>query len=567
VSDTETRHDLKVGIAHYYDLRGKKRKPTECIFTTSAALYAFIEAHTYAHQVLNIAALNVAFDFAAGGLGKTLPAGGWELKKFVFTGGVVILQFRRGTRKIMVYDVLNWVRASAKQMGKLLGLPKLDVDFESVSMADLIVYCRRDVEIIAQMMLHYFDFVQSNDLGSIGPTVSSQALTAFRHRFMAHDVYIHNTQAIINLERAGYYGGRTECFRLGRVDGPIYYLDINSMYPHVMQTYEYPIKLVAQSTQGLGVKALVSQLDKYHVIASIECEITEPVIPIRLDNKTVFPVGRLKVCVANTALKYIMAHGRIRSVSCAACYKRAPIFREYVKYFHALKEKYTQEKNLVYRDISKRLMNHLYGKFGQRGYDLTELRETDDPDFKEVTYYDAETGESWVELTIFGKVYRRETSEYESFNSFPAISSAVTENARFELWDLIVKAGRKNVYYCDTDSLFTNQAGYDSLLNEINDDMLGKLKLEAVYDWVVFRGLKDYETPDYARHKGVKRNAVQISDNTFVQTHFPTFKGVLRGNMTDHIITTDVTKVLSRVYNKGVVTDGGSVAPFDLADW
>ncbi len=567
LSDTQTRHDLKVGVAHYYNLTRKHPHPSECVFSSHNELYEFIESRTGEKETLNIAALNVAFDFAAGGLGKTLPAGGWELKSYVFSGGLVILKFVRGTRKIMIYDILNWVRASAKQMGKLLDLPKLEVDFEAVNMADLIVYCRRDVEIISNMMLNYFDFVKVNSLGSIGPTISSQALIAFRHRFMTHNIYIHNIQSVIDLERKSYFGGRTECFHLGRIEGPIYYLDINSMYPYVMSRYRYPTMLLKSINSTPSVSFIKKHIYEYHMIANVDCEISEPVIPLKQEGKTIFPVGRLNVSVGPKALQYIINHGELRRVHNIAYYYAEPIFAEYIKYFHELKNKYGEEGNSVYRNIAKGLMNHLYGKFGQKGRDNVEIGDTDNPDFEEIYCMDADTGEMWTEVSILGKKYRRAAVEKEAFNSFPAISSAVTEYARFELWRLIKQAGRANVYYCDTDSVFVNQEGYENLIGEINNSELGKLKLEAVYDWVVVRGLKDYETPEYTRRKGVKGDAKQISDNVFSQEHFPTFKGVLRGNQHDHVITSVVTKTLSRDYNKGVVATNGSVEPYYLTHW
>jgi len=567
INDTDTRHELKLGIAHYYNLRRKRPHPLECIFHTHEELYEFVVSKTHSKETLSIAALNVAFDFATGGLGKTLPEHGWELKSFVFNGGLVILKFRRGTRKIMIYDVLNWVRASAKQMGKLLGLPKMEVDFESVNDADLIDYCRRDVEIISSMMLNYFEFVQVNDLGSVGPTISSQALIAFRHRFMRHDIYIHNIQSVINLERESYYGGRTECFKLGKVLGPIYYLDINSMYPYVMHSAKYPIYLVGSRVGRIPENLVRDHIHSHSLVARIDCEISDPCIPLRQGGKTIFPTGKLRVTVGNKGLEYILDNGQINKVHAVAFYAQAAIFRDYIEYFHQLKNKYGQEDNPVYRNIAKGLMNHLYGKFGQKGHDNIELGDTDNPDFNEVTCINLETGKKWVEFSILGKKYRRDIMEKEAYNSFPAIAAAVTENARFELWRLICQAGRENVYYCDTDSVFVNQSGYEALQDEIDDDKLGKLKLEAIYDWVIFRGLKDYETPKYTRRKGVKRNAKQLSDTTFRQTHFPTFRGVLRANMRDHIITKDVEKTLSREYNKGIVTQTGQIEPYYLSQW
>ena len=58
-------------------------------------------------------------------------------------------------------------------MGRVLGYPKLKVNFNNVSDKDLMIYCKRDTEIIYKTMLNLFEFIKKHDLGAFGYTAPS----------------------------------------------------------------------------------------------------------------------------------------------------------------------------------------------------------------------------------------------------------------------------------------------------------------------------------------------------------------------------------------------------------
>ena len=64
--------------------------------------------------------------------------------------------------------------------------------------------------------------------------------------------------------------------------------------------------------------------------------------------------------------------------------------------------------------------------------------------------------------------------------AFVRIASYITSLARLNLYNAARKAGVKNVYYCDTDSLYVNDEGMDRLTNSdmVHNTELGKWKYE-----------------------------------------------------------------------------------------
>jgi hypothetical protein len=155
-----------------------------------------------------------------------------------------------------------------------------------------------------------------------------------------------------------------------------------------------------------------------------------------------------------------------------------------------------------------------------------------------------------------------------SKESMPVISSAVTSYSRMYLWELIMKAGRENVYYCDTDSLFTNQKGYHNLIfgGLIHDTKLGSLKLEEVGNVNIF-GVKNYVFNGESKLKGIKKDAILVGENEYEQFQFLTKASKYRKGIDDGIVMLDpIRKKVSNNYDKGTVKNG-IVSPLIYSEW
>src|SRR5262249_22967177 len=71
-------------------------------------------------------------------------------------------------------------------------------------------------------------------MGSLQVTTGAQALYGFRKSYMGTRPYTHMHADALRLERAALHGGRAECYRLGRVEGPVYCLDWTGFYASIM---------------------------------------------------------------------------------------------------------------------------------------------------------------------------------------------------------------------------------------------------------------------------------------------------------------------------------------------
>jgi len=558
------KQKLKLGYAVHIRFDRAKKCQKQIFFTTPEEFGKFIESSVHEKERLHIASMNLAFDFAVSGIGRYLHDAGWKLQGVFINESCSILQYRKEKKKIIFLDIWNFVKSSVRQLGEVLDFPKLDIDFENCTDEELRRYCARDVHIITYFIGVYQEFVLQHDLGCMGITTPQQAFTSFRHRFMKKRILVHNHKETLELEREAYHGGRSECFFIGRKEEKVYALDVNSMYPYVMKENLFPARLKLYSFGKLKLSLMEKFLYDYCIIARVEIETDEPVYPCRTSERLIFPVGRFWTTLCTGSLRYAMEKGHVRNLDVFSMYNPEDLFSEFVQFFYGLKQYYRSEKNPVFEKMAKLILNSLYGKFGQR---VKEIEPVGEDPFVEMgirEVKDIDSGERWREIIVNHTIYVERTEEEESIHSFPAIAAHVTDYARLHLWKLIQKAGRKNVLYVDTDSLFVNREGYERLQDEISPDELGKLKLEHVWDWIEIHGCKDYEYPGGVKRKGIRSTARQLSENEFEQLHFPTFRGIIRKSQSGFVEVEKVKKRLSRQYEKGIVNEDGSVDPIRL---
>lgn len=566
VDDVTEKHILRLGWLNYVIVKRAKHKllfyEHYKQFKKVSEFWDFVESKATAKHKLYLIAHNQNFDFIILDGFNQLKKRGWKLQTWIIDSNLFYVRFRKEDKTIVVIDSLNLFKFSIEQLGEALSLEKLKVDFDRVSDEELSIYCKRDVEILSKFFEEYLQFLFKHDLGNFKWTIAGQAFTAFKHRFMKHEIYIHDNFEVIELERKAYRGGRCEAFKLGTVKGRIYDLDVNSLYPFVMLKYEYPVKLIKHG-ESLDLKGLKRFLSKYCVIAHVFLETDEPVFGVKKE-RLIFPVGKFHAYLCTEELKYALGKGYIKKVYEYAVYEKKPIFIDYIRFFYHLKEEYTKRGDKVRRTMAKLFMNSLSGKFGQHNEVLMELDNEGDGSYRVEIGYDERTKERFTIINMGEKRYVKMKGYAEATDSFVAIIAEVTANARMHLWNLMQKAGRENVYYCDTDSLFVNKKGYENLKDEIDEYKLGKLKIDKEGTFLEIRNVKDYTLDDITKIKGVRKDSVKISDNEYKTYRFLKFRSLIRKYSLDAPITEYYVKRLKREYKKGIVEKDGSVKPFSL---
>lgn len=340
------------------------------------------------------------------------------------------------------------------------------IDYETMDKVtpEVIDYLVSDLKGLYQSLRKFFDWDLVKKAGPAS-TMASQALKVYR-------TYMHTPIPSLKDEvdtfvRGAYFGGRTEIFK-PFFDQPDDYTllktyDVNSLYPYVMASFDYPTKFIGWTTEF--IPGCMGFYD-------VEVEIPKMYIPplgTVFDpegwGRFIFPTGRIRGRWSSIELEYAMSLGvKILKIHQGALFKNGgPIFKAYIT------DLYTKRKlskpGSVDDIICKLLMNSLYGRFG---LDLVREQLEFDNGQPFVTPH-IEIPISDDGNTIF-RLVKKEIFLDSTFTNV-AIAAWVTSHARIHMHKQYMLAPEQ-LYYTDTDSLFTTFTFND------NDKALGELKLE-----------------------------------------------------------------------------------------
>ena len=557
-------HGFRLGVlSRQQYVRGERKGRTDTLgFSSPTMFFDYLEAKLRQHRKIWVLAHNMDFDFGAVEGFKQLSQRGFKISFWAFAQNLFLLRAEKGKSILMFIDSGGYLTGSIDALGKRVGLAKLPMPDPSRSDTEWYRYCKRDVDILQMSFEAYMQFVAENDLGKLGLTGPAQAIAAYRHRFMRDKLVLHRIPQLVKAERQMYHGGRTEAFFIGDVpSSSVHYLDVNSMYPHMMKERNYPCEFLGVELNP-SRSTLKQALERFEVGADVTLSLPEPAIPY-ISDKLLFPTGQFRSTLAGPEFQYCYDRGWCQRVHKLFLYRRGRPFIDYVDYFWEQRQGFKQSGDPVHEWLCKLMLNSLYGKFGQTNptYETFENAEG----LMDGIYYTVSSSSLKREtrLVLGNQIWLR-TGEAQAKFTFYPLAAWVTSHARIYLWDLIKEGGRDHVYYCDTDSLFVDDCAFTRLADRIDGRKLGALGVKQSGAKLSIRGPKDYTFDDSIRIKGVPFRAEKLGESTYKYWTFERVRTRLRNGTENQVVQKTVTKTLAREYDKGVVTSSGWVIPHQL---
>lgn len=500
---------------------------------------------------------------------------------------ILIFKHKKTKRKIVFLDSFNYFKTSIEKLGDELGIDKIPIaDFDNVATEYLKLRCMIDVEILRKTIFELFNFIEENNVGSFKYTIAGLSFNGFRHSFMSDTIYIHANEKAHRLERKSYFGGRTECFFIGKLNELIVKLDVNSSYPYAMKNEEYPVKLI-RVLHNPSLEYVKELEKKYLVIADVLVNTDKRFYPKKIDNKIVFPIGTFRTSLCSPELFF--DYSNIIKVFSICIYEKRSIFIDYINYFYNKRMEYKKKGNKIFTYFCKIFMNSLYGKFGQKN-NIVKRDKNFDKYYKKEGFEDIFINDIHYTVKFSDKKAYVNIGDYEYFNNFVAIASFVTSYARIKLLKYMLMNGFK-ILYVDTDSLFIKAKHFKVYDNYLDDYELGYLKIEDEGDELEIRGLKDYVFNNKEKIKGLPHKKAKklnedeicklidegliniskdkignLKNNVYTYNRFLGYKESFRFLDLKTVYRKDEIKILKREYKKGTKQNNGIVKPLVLAE-
>lgn len=441
---------------------------------------------------------------------------------------------------------------------------------------------------LAAFVRNLIALVADNGLGALAATGASQAWNALRRRFLHHGVLVHSHGCALALERSAYLGGRNECYRLGPVPGPVYHLDVRSMYPYVYGAHYLPVQLVGYCHGGLTDEArravcagrAVAEVVLYSTAASypacrrtdargqlLPLEEDEPLPGWRDKRALCFPTGTYRTALCGPELLDAYAHGRVLAWKRVSWYRMAPLLTAYAREIYAIREECRRKGDAALESAVKRWLVTLHGKFGQ-----TSRRWVWDHGRVARTPYC-----SWWAVGVNGDLTRwraiawqtqREEHDGETWESCPAIAAWITALGRYHLLRFLRAAGREECYYTDTDSLLCSQTGYDRLraAGLAAENEIGKMRVLGIHQQCEIRGIKHYVLDGITTCAGIPGGAPQVGPDQTAFWAREWAASALRQKCRP-VVRERLTTVKRRAaYHHGRVGGDGRVYPLEMEE-
>lgn len=500
-----------------------------------------------------------------------------------------ICDFWNAKGKTRWVSTLNYFPSSLKKLGESIGYHKGEVDFDTVTDDELYNYCRKDTEIIERAMTDLFSFWASEDHGVFQCTSSGLAMASFRHKFMKHDFYVTQDLEENNRQREAYYGGRGECFYVGkivheselttqdridalesdteRLQGPCYEVDMKSAYPSVMRDCLIPIGLLV-SVKNPTVREAESWVKSHCLLMLCEIEDHYWEYPLRLKHGVYYCRGKFSTWLCGREAQLALERNAVRQVYLLQVYTQDVVFRDFVDYWYGVRTSSDNKRLPAQSEFAKTIMNSFSAKWAQKA-NLWKTESSIVPctDWGHFPYADSSTGLTSDARAIGGKVQILDKTACPR-HCFPLVTACITAELRYRMD--IVRRGLPlhTVLYQQTDSFIVTQRGLEAMQDQghIQEGAIGKFSVKQMHERIEICGINFFRLENGHKIAGIPAQAVEVSPNRFVFTEWLSCDTQMQIAPTHGQLTRQIEKVMIEDYRPHVHRIGGFLEPIRPED-
>lgn len=483
-------------------------------FWDAGAFWAWVTEWCWTHGRTCLAFHNAGHDLGQLDAFSILPQMGYELAWCNLDRSVSVTTWRGPRGTLLIWDTYTWTGQGLDQLASLVGMAKTPLPRRGDPPAVWEQRCSADTEITRRVIDQLLAYIRSEHLGNWQPSGAGMGHTAWRHRFMDHKVLVHDDADALEAERTAMHAGRAEAWWHGRAEGgPFTEFDMHMSYCRIAAECLVPGKLwdhdVAPNPQ-------VHQfgLDHWRTLARVIVTTDVPVVPARIDGRTMWPVGTFETVLWDSELSLLAPAGATYRVLEQWRYTRKPALKAWAEWSIGQCALADHEIHPIARTWVKHQSRAVIGRMGLR----TPSWEDWGPNWLSHTgislITDAETQVTSRMMHVGAKVMI-ETGKAEAANAVPQITSWIMAEARRRLWVTAEIAGLANVLHVDTDSIIVSKAGTVALTAAIAAGLEGHWRPKATWRQLEVWGPRHYRAPGRVQVPGVPKRAEEQPDGSW----------------------------------------------------
>ena len=373
------------------------------------------------------------------------------------SGCLLSLKIKYNNTTIEFKDSYKYVTCSLNKFCdsmKIKGKDEFDIKgknknfFEDTT--DWLNYLKQDIICLSYALLYFEHYLRTFGLSitiAYGlPGLSWQTLYFNCFRLRA-DTFITNHNVTKQFILNSIYGGRVIPFKKKNLDKLLVCLDANSLYPSAMKIGEYPI-----GEYFIMKKDIDYYLNNNNLfIAEVELDGLGRKYPLIPNKKTsrkdflIYPSNKFRGVYTSVEIQDALAMGYKIDKFHKGIYwiRKDRIFFNYIEYVYNLRK---ESKDDVIKDLLKLLMNSAYGKFLETIESTDVFVDRDNEKHKNCKSFLIGNNQKEVHITYDEELVRKPIH----------IASFILSYARRIMNDYMIKIGLENIFYTDTDSIYTD---------------------------------------------------------------------------------------------------------------
>lgn len=525
-------------------------------FTDTPALWEWIDKRCSSSHRTVLVAHNLAYDLRISNALFHLPARGWTMKACRLDGGQAWVQWANGTRSLTMVDSLSWLPLPLDELAKKVGMVKPALPRWNAPAEQWVERCQADVAILSEVWSRVMEWLRTDDLGNFKPTGAGQAWAAFRHRFLTHNLLVHNDTDARDAERRAAWTGRCEAWRHGEQQGgPWWEWDLTTAYAVIARDCEVPIRLAFERSHATP-KQWAALTKRYAVVADVTVTTDVPTVPARSPHGIYWPVGTFETTLWDHEVALAERCGATVKVGRCWAYRKAPALRAWAEWVLGELAREDGDLDPVVRVVLKHWSRALIGRFGSKWGSWVPFGEHEHDDVSLQGVTDLDTGETFKLLQL-GRQTWRSTPPVEGPDACPQVMSWIMAEARCRLWTCMEIAGFDHVLYVDTDGLIVDRHG-DTALRGFGVD---GLRRKHRYGSLDIKGPRQLVVGARLRAAGVSKNARAVGGGRYEVETWRSLATSLHAHEADRVVIGERTVRLRGTDHRRHHLPDGTTAP------
>ncbi len=525
-----------------------------------ATLYDVVETASQIDDEVWVIAHNVGFDLAVTSLPFVMVEHEWTLDGVHLGDESSWWVLKKAQRKVIITDSWSWLRCSLADAAKDIGRRKVRLPDADDSLDAWHKRCRKDVDILDELMVTIMDWWDQNQLGVFGLTGAACGWRSLRRVIGPKKILVGPDGARTAFEREAVFGGMKDVYGVGEFhDTWISDDDFVGAYPTAAAAFPSPAMPIKKWTTTAALLDADPPPQRDY-IARVEISTHVPCAPCRIGDEIFRPVGTFRTTLTGPEVRYAMSRADRVTVISWRAYKMTYALANWAAWCLKLQNDTTGTVPDVVARVAKNWGRLAIGRFATRTSQVIATRPATHLGWHLETGHDLDTGRR-VEWLSMGGVEQTIVKDLDGADCFPAVLAFIEGHVRVALSQLLDSRQPNLLLQCNTDGWWEMKADRRSDYRPEFVPWPFRTTRKALERRLLVKGPNHVMSPHERRYAGVPAESVVSSVGTMAWRDWPSLRWQLEHSATGEYKRPDREAILSEHYVRRWVLDTGETIP------